>query len=119
MTDNVFWLVELDIHEGKTDDFKAVMKAMVEWNRADEPGTLNYEWYISEDGKQCHIYERYANSAAAMVHLGNFGEKFAKQFDAVCTPTRLMVYGDASPDLTAAVAGIGASHFSQIGGFER
>jgi quinol monooxygenase YgiN len=47
------------------------MNDMVESTKA-EPGALNYEWFISEDGTSCHIYERYADSAAAMVHMGHF-----------------------------------------------
>ena len=119
MSDNIHWVLELDIKDGELDNFKGVMKDMVDGTRADEPGALNYEWFISGDGKQCHIYERYADSAATMVHLGNFGEKFAERFLAISTPTRLMVYGDPSAEVRAAMAGFGAVHMEQIGGFKR
>ena len=35
---------------------------------------------LSEAGQTCTVLERYADSAAAMVHMGNFGEKFAPRF---------------------------------------
>ena len=63
------------------------------------PGTLNYEWFIDADGKNGQIYERYADSAATMTHLGAFGEKFAERFMAVLEPTRLLVYGDPSDEV--------------------
>lgn len=119
MGNNVHWILELDINIGEIDNFKAVMKDMVEATQADEPGALNYEWFISGDGKQCHVYERYADSAATMIHLGNFGEKFADRFLATVTPTRFMVYGDPSAEVRDALAGFGAVHLEQIAGFAR
>ncbi len=119
MSDNVHWLLELNIKDGKLDDFKAVMNEMIEATRANEPGTLNYEWFISEDGKSCHLYERYVDSAATMIHLGSFGEKFAERFLAALEPTRFMVYGNPNDEVRAALAGFGAVHMSQIGGFVR
>ena len=62
VSDNVFWVVELAIIPGQLDAFKALMNEMVAATQADEPGALNYEWFISEDGTTCHIYERYADS---------------------------------------------------------
>ncbi len=119
MSDNVHWLLDLNIKDGKLDDFKAVMNEMIEATRANEPGTLNYEWFISEDGKSCHIYERYVDSAATMIHLGSFGEKFAERFLAALEPTRFMVYGNPNDEVRAALVGFGAVHMSQIGGFAR
>ncbi len=119
MSDNVHWLLDLNIKDGKLDDFKAVMNEMIEATRANEPGTLIYEWFISEDGKSCHIYERYVDSAATMIHLGSFGEKFAERFLAALEPTRFMVYGNPNDEVRAALEGFGAVHMSQIGGFAR
>ena len=58
MSDNVHWVIELDIKQGELDNFKALMNEMVEATRANEPGTMNYEWFISDDERSCHIYER-------------------------------------------------------------
>lgn len=116
---NVHWILELDINDGKSDDFKALMAEMVDATQANEPGAMNYEWFISGDGKHCHIYERYSDSAATMVHLGNFGAKFAERFLGMVSPTGLTVYGDPSAEARAALAGLGAVHMEQIGGFAR
>jgi quinol monooxygenase YgiN len=72
---------------GQLEVFKALVSGMVEATRANEPGALNYEWLISEDGTSCHIYERHADSAAVMTHMGNlgaFGERWAAS-DVHCT----------------------------------
>ena len=119
MSDAISWVLELAIKDGQLDAFKALAQEMTEATQADEPGTSHYEWFISEDGKAVHIYERYADSAALMVHLGNFGAKFAERFMASVDPTRFMVYGDASAEVRAALAGLGAAHMTQFVGFAR
>jgi quinol monooxygenase YgiN len=118
MSDEVHWVLEVNIKDGELDNFKAVMKDMVEATQ-NEPGASNYEWFISEDGNSCHIYERYADSAATMTHLGSFGQNFAERFLAAVEPTRFVVYGNPNDEVRGALAGFGAVHMSQIGGFAR
>ena len=43
MADNIHWILELDINDGKSDDFKALMTEMVDATQADEPDALIYE----------------------------------------------------------------------------
>lgn len=119
MSDSVSWLLELAIKDGQLDNFKSLMKEMVDATQSNEPGTLNYEWFIDADGKNGQIYERYADSAATMTHLGAFGEKFAERFMAVLEPTRLLVYGDPSDEVKTALVPFGPVYMEQIGGFIR
>ncbi len=119
MSDVVHWLLEININEGELDNFKALMKEMVDATKANEPGTMNYEWFVSDDEKTCHIYERYADSAATMTHLASFGQNFAERFLAAVAPARFVVYGNPNDEVRAALAGFGAVHMSQIAGFAR
>lgn len=119
MSDTISWMLELNIKPGELDNMKALMKEMVEATRANEPGALNYEWFISEDEKTCHIYERYANSAAVMTHLGNFGRNFAKRFVAVFEPTSQVVYGNPNDELRKVLAKAGAVFMGPLDGFSR
>ncbi len=119
MSETVHWVLEVAIKQGELDNFKAVMNDMVEATQANEPNTTNYEWFISDDGRTCHMYERYADSAATMTHLAAFGENFADRFLAAAAPTRFVVYGNPSAEVREALAGFGAVHMGQIGGFAR
>jgi quinol monooxygenase YgiN len=94
------------------------MPEMVESTRS-EPGALGYEWFLGAGGTVCHIHERYADSKAAVVHLGNFGANFAERFLGCVAPTSIDVYGDASEEVRAGLAGFGAVHYSPFGGFSR
>ena len=119
MSDHVAWLLELTIKPGEFDNFKALMEEMVAATQANEPGALKYEWSVNEDNTVCHIYERYADSAATMIHLGTFGEKFAGRFMSVLTPTRFMLYGSPDEQVKSALAGLKPVSMTSIGGFAR
>ncbi len=119
MSDAVSWVLELAVKDGQLDAFKALAQEMAEATQANEPGASHYEWFVSEDGKVVHIYERYVDSAATMIHLQTFGEKFAERFLACVNPTRFTVYGDPSAEVRAAMAGLGPVHMTQFNGFVR
>lgn len=80
MSGQVSWILELDILEGRENDLRRLAAEMISSTNVNEPGTLAYEWSISADGKRCHIFERYADSAALLAHAATFGEKFAGHF---------------------------------------
>lgn len=119
MTNHVYWLLELSIKDGHLDSFRSLMSEMASATQTDEPGALNYEWWISEDNATCHIYERYADSAAAMVHLGNFGSKFMERFMSDVDPTGFTVYGNPDDTVKGALAGFGPVFMQSFGGFSR
>lgn len=115
----VSWVYQLAVKDGKTEPLKRLMERMVAATRADEPGALSYAWSVSEDGRRCHIHERYADSEAAMRHLRTFRRDFADDFAAVLTPLAMVVYGEPDERLRGALAGEGTSFMRPIGGFVR
>ncbi len=75
--------------------------------------------FVSEDGGACHIYERYADSAATMAHLNTFGSRFAERFLACVEPTGFYVYGAPSDEVRSVLDGFGATYLGGFGGFAR
>jgi quinol monooxygenase YgiN len=118
MGNAVSWLLEVEIDPDQIGEFRALMQEMVS-STEHEPGTLAYEWFISDDDSVVHIYERYADSAATMVHAQAFGERFAERFVAAITPISFNVYGSPSDDVKAALAGLGPTYVKPFGGFAR
>ncbi|HEX4140250.1 MAG TPA: antibiotic biosynthesis monooxygenase [Candidatus Methylacidiphilales bacterium] len=117
MSNPISWLIEVEILPGKLDDFRTLVRELVA--RAEkESGTIDYEWHLSPDGKTCHIFERYADSAALVKHGEGFGQ-VAARFFASCKPVRLSVYGEASAEAKAAIADLHPVYYSTIGGFSR
>jgi hypothetical protein len=59
---------------------------------------------MSTDGGLCHIYERYADSAAVMIHLTTFGERYAARFEQALEPLRTVVDGSPTGHVKEALA---------------
>ncbi len=119
MSNHVSWMLELDVIDGRETDMQALMQEMVAATKANEPDTLCYEGHFSADGKKCHLWERYTDSDAAMIHIRTFGEKYAGRFMGVFTPTRLTVYGSPTAEVRNAMDGMGAAYMARNQGFSR
>ncbi len=112
-------LAEVSIHDGQLDHLKAVVKEMIADIQRDEPGTLNYEWFIADDGKSCHVYERYVDADACMVHLGIFGQKYAAQIMSHGSITKMTFYGDPGDAVRGAYAAFPIQYIGRFAGVAR
>ena len=116
MSDYVHWLIELKLESGKLEAFKALAKEAVASTRK-EPGTIGYDWNISDDGETIHIYECFKDSAAVMAHLTGF-TKFRDTFYTMVKPVSFTVYGSPNDEVRTALAGR-ARFFNPVEGFVR
>jgi quinol monooxygenase YgiN len=62
------------IHDGKLDEFKRLSARAREIVRTKDPGTLQYDLYFNDDGSECMVLERFADSEALIAHAANLGE---------------------------------------------
>lgn len=118
MSEAISWILMLDVKEGQLDAFRLLMDEMVASTR-EEPGAEIYEWWVSDDGRRVHIYERYADSDATLAHLGSFGANFGERFFASVDPAGFHVYGIPSNAAREALLGAGAEIMGPLGGFAR
>jgi quinol monooxygenase YgiN len=118
MSEAVSWVVELAVKPGKLEEFRTLMNEMVESTQT-EPGTLAYEWFVSDDGSVVQIYERYADSDATMAHVRVFGEKFAERFLAAVDVPRFDIFGEPSDQVKEAFGALNPRFFGTFGGFAR
>ncbi len=118
MDDQVSWQLEMTVKPGELDNLKALIKEMVESSRA-EPGTLNYQWCISDDNTTVHNFDRYSDSAAAKTHLDGFLANYAGRYMAAVDTTRLTVYGAPSDEVKEILNGFGGVYYGLIEGFTR
>jgi quinol monooxygenase YgiN len=115
----VAWNLDLLVKDGQGDALRELMAEMVEATQRDEPGTLNYEWHLSDDAARCHIYERYADADAALVHMGTFGAKYAGRFFDLLQAERFVVYGSPNETIRGALGSMGAVFMVPAAGFVR
>ena len=118
MEEHVSWVIELAVKPGQLDTFKQLMEEMVAGTNS-EPGTRNYEWYISDDEGTVHIFEKYESSEAMITHVKGFLEKWAARFMGCVDPTRFTVYGNPSEAARELLAPFGGTYLGPWGGFAR
>jgi len=116
---HVSWMFELTINDGRDSDFRALAAEMAAATERNEPGTLDYEWYVSDDGRQLHLFERYADADAAMIHMETFDEHYMARFFDVLTPTRLTLFGAADERVRAGMAELAPQIVTRAEGFSR
>ncbi len=118
MSAEISWQVELEVKPGQRDLFLALTEEMVEITRG-EAGALIYERFVSEDSEAIWVYERYADSAAAVAHLRIFSEQFGERFANIVTRKRFTVFGSASDELRSILDEFDATYLARFAGFVR
>ena len=118
---SVMVLFEAEIIEGKSDDVSALLYRMVAFNQPDEPQTLVYRAYISEDRQRLTFMETYSNTDAMLFHDQRFTDTFADELFAMTRNPRLCVYGPVldSYKQFAEEAGFTIEYSALVAGFSR
>ena len=116
-SEQIYWVVTVTVDQ--MDKFKPLIQKLVAATEK-EPGALQYEYNVGEDQKTVDIYERYADTNAAMSHLGaTFGPNFSKDFFALAKPTRWVMYGTPSDDFKKANADFHPVYMTPFDGFTK
>ena len=119
MGEAVFYVFEVGIREGQLDNLKAVMNDMSDATKANEPGTIDYQWFVSPDETTCHVFERYASSNALLAHLKYVKEHFSERLWSTIEAKHLTVYGAPDDEMRKTLGALGAVFMGPIGGFSR
>jgi quinol monooxygenase YgiN len=119
MSKQVHLNVSLEIHDGKLEAFQAVAQEMVEASKQ-EPGTLEYEWYLSGDRKSCQLIETYVDADALLAHFaGPAVQQGVPKMVKTADVTGFEVYGDPGAKARELLGGFGAEIFSYWHGLKR
>lgn len=119
MSSCVNWTVVAVVPAENREAWEALAAEMAAATEESEPGTLIYEWFWNEAGDRSTVVERYADSGAGMVHLGNLQAKFLERMSALGEVVQIDFYGPASEELRAAMSEFGAVFHSRFAGFGR
>ena len=116
---HVSWMFELTINEGRDADFRVMAADMADATLQNEAGTLDYEWYVSENRRELHLFERYESAEAALIHMSTFGAKFAARFFDILTPKRITLYGAVDERISGGMKDLAPHVFRRSAGFSR
>jgi quinol monooxygenase YgiN len=99
----------LKVREGKLEEFKEHAAEMMRQTREKDTGTLAYDWFLSQDGRECEVREAYVNADALVDHAFHVREARDALFASSAYDHRMAFYGEPSPRLLALVDKIGVA----------
>jgi len=102
----------MTIHEGRLEEFKRLAAQCVEIVRTQDTGTLEYDLFLTADGTECLVHERYRDSAAGLEHMAHIGPMMGPLSE-VCTTTG-EVCGSPSPELREALESAGVTIYEPL-----
>ena len=91
----VIALAHFTVHAGKEAEFRALAEECFARVVTNEPGTVGYEWFLSDDDRECLTIDVYADADALRAHMANAGPVMARIIPIV--DSRTAIYG-AVPD---------------------
>lgn len=118
MSEHISWHVELQVKPGQLDALRTLTDEMVEAVK-NEPGTLIYERYVSDDRLTVHVVERYVDASAAVAHLAAFSKAYGERLAKTIDRRRFTVFGTPSVELRKFLDPLGATYAAAFAGFSR
>ena len=110
-------VVEFGIKPGQLEAFKAFSRALIERSQS-EPGTLRYDWHISDGGDTCINLELFKDGAAFIEHDKHVAD-IASGVGAVAEVRGFHVIGEVGDAVRAQLAGTATGYYRLFGGIER
>ncbi len=119
MSQEIHFYAVRHINEGCLEELEVMGQEAADYFEDHAPGTLEYEWYLDPGTMDCHLFERYADSAACLRHLEVWEEKFAARAHKLLTPKLMFVYGNPDDAVRAKLAGAKPVYCSELVGYRR
>ena len=111
-------IIHQGIDEGQLESFKKRARETTMGVEANEPDTLCFEWYVSDNGTDGYLVETYTDSAAFLLHLSRLREK-PRQTPEVGPLLEALVLGYPNAQAREALSGMGAKFFPLLIGCTR
>jgi quinol monooxygenase YgiN len=117
----IHFRAEITIEEGKIEEFKKLVQEMSRVVEANEPDTINYQFYLNRDDEtKCIVHETYANSEAVFAHnAGVASQTILPKVFSVSRISRFEVYGNPSEELQKVLTSFGPQTYNLFAGFSR
>ena len=90
---------KMKINPGMLEEFKQQAAKCLSIAKDKDPGTLQYDWFISSNKTECEIRETYDSSEAFLAHVSNLREPLRILFEKFASDHSVVIYGKPSPVL--------------------
>jgi quinol monooxygenase YgiN len=116
----IHFRAEFTIEEGKIEEYKKLVQDMSRIVEANEPDTIDYQFYLNRAETKCIVHETYANSEAVLAHNNSVASQtiLPKIFN-VARISRFDVYGSLSEELQKVLTSFNPQTYNLFAGFSR
>ena len=115
----VSWTITCSCKPDSFEEISDLATKMTGYFQSNEPDTTNFELSINSAHDEIHVFERYSNSAQALLHMKAFGEMFGPDFMALLTPVKVVSYGFPTDELSSALSALSPVKMTSFQGFFR
>ena len=115
----VSWTIICSCKPDSFDQISALAAKMTEHFQSNEPDTTNFEFSVNSAHDEVHVYERYTNSAQALLHMKAFGDLFGADFMGLLTPVKVVAYDFPTDELSQALTALSPVKMTSFQGFCR
>lgn len=112
-------IVNIKLNGPLNDESRAMLDAMTSGVEANEPDTLVYDWFLSEDGLSVCVLERYTDTAAVITHSKAQTPEFRQQMGTIGSMESMIVLGRPDEPLAGMLKKGGATIMAPLTGFYR
>ncbi len=120
MSENIHIRAYFIIEKENVERFKKLIREMSEVVETNEPDTLEYRFYLNEDGTKCIVHETYVDSEAVLSHNdGTASKTILPRIFSIAKLNRLDVYGNPSNELKKLLTSFNSQIFNLYTGFSR
>jgi quinol monooxygenase YgiN len=107
----------LKIRDGELDGFKRQVVEIVRQTKERDTKPLRYDWFLSDDGTECEVWEAYVDADALLEHQQHVAAAKMKLFQDFVDDHHMRFYGEVSPALAGALEAMGTK-FTQFSFFQ-
>lgn len=116
----IHFRAEFAIEHGKIDEYKQLIQEMSRVVEANEPDTIEYQFYLNREKSRCIVHETYANSDAVLAHnAGVASQTILPSILSISRISRFDVYGNPSKELLKVLTNFSPQFYNLFAGFSR
>ena len=117
--DPIIFMLDLSISDGNTKEAEEFTYKITKKVKANEPGTVIYQYFFGSSDK-VFLYEVYKSNEAAIKHVEDFrGSTWEEEFGGLFSIDNFAVLGNSSNDLKESLEGYTTDFRTLKGGFHK
>ncbi|MCW6004345.1 antibiotic biosynthesis monooxygenase [Micromonospora sp. CPCC 205371] len=118
MRDEIYWTITCTVKPGRFEELEHVVGQLVAATR-EETGSIAYDYSADPSRTTVRVFEAYASSRDAELHMTQTFSRFADDFSACADLVDFVVYGEPEPALKSMLDQQNCVYFAPFEGFLR